>query len=279
LLPQLISRQLLCDNEDARPGQTSRANGNRIGRWSKMQKISATVLVVASLWASGARAQSFTQIDYPGAAPTLVTGINNNGQIVGYYVGSCGGCYHGFVDSGGTFSSPIDYPGAGYTLALGINDNGAIVGASANPTTSGFLYNNGSFSTIVGSSYASGINNVRDEIRATKALTKRPFGVNLVLTQPQEDRLAICLAEGVSIISFFWGQAGPLTAAAHRGGAKVLHTVANADAARISVDDGADAIIAQGWEAGGHVLGRVSTLALVPAVFVKRDHAELPDLG
>ena len=107
---------------------------------------------------------------------------------------------------------------------------------------------------------------VRAEIRATKALTSRPFGVNLVLSEPQEERLAVCLAEGVPIVSFFWGQAGPLTAAAHRGGAKVLHTVATADAARISVDDGADAIVAQGWEAGGHVQGTVATMALAPAV-------------
>ena len=68
------------------------------------------------------------------------------------------------------------------------------------------------------------------------------------------------------VISFFWGQAGSLIEAAHRGGAKVLHTVASAEAARIAVDDGADAIVAQGWEAGGHVHGTVATMALVPAV-------------
>jgi NAD(P)H-dependent flavin oxidoreductase YrpB (nitropropane dioxygenase family) len=107
---------------------------------------------------------------------------------------------------------------------------------------------------------------IRAEIRATKALTDRPFGVNLVLTQPQEDRLVVCLAEGVPIVSFFWGQAGRLIAVAHRGGAKVLHTVASAEAARIAVDNGADAIVAQGWEAGGHVQGTVATMALVPAV-------------
>ena len=90
---------------------------------------------------------------------------------------------------------------------------------------------------------------IRAEIRATKARTDRPFGVNLVLSQSQEERLAICLGEGVPIVSFFWGQAGPLTAAAHRGGAKVLHTAASADAAKVSVDDGADVIVAQGWEA------------------------------
>jgi nitronate monooxygenase len=107
---------------------------------------------------------------------------------------------------------------------------------------------------------------VRAEIRATKALTQRPFGVNLVLTHPQEERLAICLEEGVTVISFFWGQAGALTSVAHRGGAKVVHTAGSAEEARISVEDGADAIVAQGWEAGGHVYGRVATMALVPAV-------------
>src|SRR5258707_12369178 len=67
---------------------------------------------------------------------------------------------------------------------------------------------------------------IRAEIRATKALTNRPFGVNLVLIHAQEDRLAVCLAEGAPVVSFFWGQAGSLIAAAHRGGAKVLHTAA-----------------------------------------------------
>lgn len=107
---------------------------------------------------------------------------------------------------------------------------------------------------------------MRADIRATKALTRKPFGVNLVLTDSQEERLAICLEEGVRVLSFFWGQAGPLTAAAQSGGAKVLHTAATAEQARIAVEDGADAIVAQGWEAGGHVYGTVTTMALVPAV-------------
>jgi nitronate monooxygenase len=107
---------------------------------------------------------------------------------------------------------------------------------------------------------------VREQIRETRALTARPFGVNLVLSQPQVDRLAVCLEEGVPIVSFCWGQAGPLIDVAHRVGAKVLHTVANADAARRAVDEGADVVVAQGWEAGGHVQGEVATMALVPAV-------------
>jgi hypothetical protein len=45
----------------------------------------------------------------------------------------------------------------------------------------------------------------RQVIRKTRSLTSRPFGVNLVLAWPQEERLAICLEEGVSIISFSFG--------------------------------------------------------------------------
>jgi nitronate monooxygenase len=112
----------------------------------------------------------------------------------------------------------------------------------------------------------SSADDMRREIRKTRELTGRPFGVNLVLNWPQEDRLEVCLEEGVPIISFFWGQAGPLIEVAHRGGAKVLHTIASADAARRAVDDGADIIVAQGWEAGGHVHGKVATMALVPTV-------------
>ena len=51
---------------------------------------------------------------------------------------------------------------------------------------------------------------VRSNIRATRAITKQPFGVNLNLNWPQEDRLAVCLDEGVTIISFFWGHSTAL---------------------------------------------------------------------
>src|SRR5436190_18161474 len=51
----------------------------------------------------------------------------------------------------------------------------------------------------------SSIDAVRDQIRQTRARTARPFGVNLVLAWPQDERLAVCLAEHVPIISLFWG--------------------------------------------------------------------------
>lgn len=108
---------------------------------------------------------------------------------------------------------------------------------------------------------------VRAEIRATKSLASKPFGVNLVLPQHQEERLSIALSEGVKVISFFWEIADSrLIEAAHAGGAVVLQTVASAEQARIAVNNGADVVVAQGWEAGGHIRGTVTTLALIPAV-------------
>ncbi len=107
---------------------------------------------------------------------------------------------------------------------------------------------------------------MRKQIRDTRALTAKPFGVNLNLEFPQEERLAVCVAEKVPIISFFWRDPAALVPRAKQAGVIVLHTVGSVEAARRAVDCGVDVIVAQGWEAGGHVRGRVATLPLVPAV-------------
>ena len=107
---------------------------------------------------------------------------------------------------------------------------------------------------------------MRQQIREMHTLTSRPFGVNLVLDFPQEERLAVCLEERVPIISFFWRDPSHLVPRAKEGGAIVMHTVGSAADARRAVDAGVDVIVAQGWEAGGHVRGSVATMPLVPAV-------------
>jgi nitronate monooxygenase len=106
----------------------------------------------------------------------------------------------------------------------------------------------------------------RDEIRKTRALTSRPFGVNLLLNFPIDVQLAICLEESVAAISFFWGDPSPYIQLAHDAGVLVIHQVGSVEAALRSADAGVDVIIAQGIEAGGHVEGDLSTLALVPQV-------------
>jgi NAD(P)H-dependent flavin oxidoreductase YrpB (nitropropane dioxygenase family) len=107
---------------------------------------------------------------------------------------------------------------------------------------------------------------VRAAIRETRALTDRPFGVNLVLAFPQSERFAVCLEEQVPVISLFWGDPAPFVERAHAAGAAVTSTVASAAQAREVVAAGVDVVVAQGWEAGGHVLGEVATLPLTRAV-------------
>lgn len=110
------------------------------------------------------------------------------------------------------------------------------------------------------------IDTLRKIVRSTRALTPAPFAANLNMEFPQEERLEACLEEGVPIISFFWRNPGRLIGKAKDAGAIVLHTVGDAEAARRAVDNGVDVIVAQGWEAGGHVSGTVATMPLVPAV-------------
>jgi NAD(P)H-dependent flavin oxidoreductase YrpB (nitropropane dioxygenase family) len=105
-----------------------------------------------------------------------------------------------------------------------------------------------------------------ERIRATRALTDRPFGVNVVLEWDQHERVRTCAEESVAVVSTFWGDPRPYVDAIHAGGALHLHSVGSAEEARRAVAAGVDVIVAQGWEAGGRVRGEVSTLALVPAV-------------
>jgi nitronate monooxygenase len=107
---------------------------------------------------------------------------------------------------------------------------------------------------------------MRRQIKEVRALTSRPFGVNLNLDFPQQERLAICLEEGIPVISFFWQDPSALVPRAKSGNAIVMHTVGSAADAKRAVDCGVDIVVAQGWEAGGHVRGTVATMPLIPAV-------------
>ncbi len=103
-------------------------------------------------------------------------------------------------------------------------------------------------------------------VRETIALTPRPFGANLVLEWDQHERLDAALDAGLRIVSLTWGDPAPYVAAVHDAGGIVLHTVGSAEEAKGAVAAGVDVVVAQGWESGGHVWGRVATLPLVPAV-------------
>ncbi len=113
-------------------------------------------------------------------------------------------------------------------------------------------------------------NAIRDQIRRTRALTTAPFGVNIVPTSvpPEgfEAQLAVCLEERVPVLSLFWCDAEPYVERAHAAGMLVMHQVGSAEEARRAVAGGVDVIVAQGFEAGGHVRGEVGVLPLVTAV-------------
>jgi nitronate monooxygenase len=107
---------------------------------------------------------------------------------------------------------------------------------------------------------------IREKIRATRSLTDRPFGVNLAMNLDQHERLRVCFEEAVKIISFFWGDPSPYVDSVHQNGGLVMQTVGSAEEARRVHALGVDMVVAQGWEAGGHVWGTVATFPLVPRV-------------
>jgi nitronate monooxygenase len=107
---------------------------------------------------------------------------------------------------------------------------------------------------------------LREQIRQVQRVADGPFCVNLVLDFDQEERLAVALEERTPWISFSWGVRPHLIEHARAGGAGVMVQVASAEAAREAAQAGADALIVQGVEAGGHVESVVGLLPLLVEV-------------
>lgn len=110
---------------------------------------------------------------------------------------------------------------------------------------------------------------IRERTARIRALTDAPFGLNLLLFNADGDALAALLAERPRVASFAWPRGDQLLdevfARAHDAGCLVMHMVARTDEARRAAGAGADAVVAQGSEGGGHV-GVMGTMALVPQV-------------
>ena len=111
---------------------------------------------------------------------------------------------------------------------------------------------------------------IRREVAAVRARTDRPFGVNLIPygTDPAllEEELAACFEARVHSLCFFWEVRPDLVARARQAGCLVLYQVGTLADARAAERAGADVVICQGVEAGGHVHGTVSSLVLLPQV-------------
>ncbi len=111
-----------------------------------------------------------------------------------------------------------------------------------------------------------GAETARKMIQETRALTSKPFAPNLLMSYPYEEEMEVCLKERVPAVCFYWGDPAPHVARFHAAGAVVLLQVGSVAEAERAVDAGVDIIVAQGWEAGGHVRGSIATLPLVPSV-------------
>lgn len=107
------------------------------------------------------------------------------------------------------------------------------------------------------------------DIDETWAMSNGAFGVNIRADLDQIELIQAALDRGVSIVHLFWGD--PQTSVRHiraadAVGVKILVTVGDADAAKRALDAGVDGLVAQGIEAGGHVLGETPLEILLPAV-------------
>lgn len=107
---------------------------------------------------------------------------------------------------------------------------------------------------------------LREQIHICKSLTDKPFGVNLMLMNPCADEMAqVIVEEGVQVVTTGAGSPGKYIPAWKEAGIKVFPVVAASILAKRLVNLGADAVIAEGTESGGHV-GEMTTMALVPQV-------------
>ena len=114
---------------------------------------------------------------------------------------------------------------------------------------------------------------IREEIRKAKKLTSKPFGVNVMLMMPHADQVAklIC-EENVPVVTTGAGSPGKYMQMWKEHNIKVIPVVASVALAKRMEKCGADAVIAEGTESGGHI-GQLTTMALVPQV---KDAVSIP---
>lgn len=107
---------------------------------------------------------------------------------------------------------------------------------------------------------------IREEIRIAKKLTNKPFGVNIMLMSEHADEVAkLVCEEGVEVVTTGAGSPGKYMNMWKEHGIKVIPVVASVALAKRMEKMGADAIIAEGTESGGHI-GQLTTMALIPQV-------------
>ena len=107
---------------------------------------------------------------------------------------------------------------------------------------------------------------VRDQVRKAKELTDKPFGVNIMLMSPYADEVAkVIVEEGVKVVTTGAGNPEKYMKMWKEAGVKVIPVVASVALAKRMERCGADALVAEGCEAGGHI-GESTTMVLVPQI-------------
>ncbi|MDD4335152.1 MAG: enoyl-[acyl-carrier-protein] reductase FabK [Desulfotomaculaceae bacterium] len=114
---------------------------------------------------------------------------------------------------------------------------------------------------------------LKEQLHKTRLLTKKPFGVNVMLRSPYlEEIMEILLAEPVAVVTTGAGNPGKYVPALRELGTKVIPLVSSVALAKRLTRSGVDAFIAEGMESGGHI-GELTSMALVPQVV---DAVDLP---
>ena len=107
---------------------------------------------------------------------------------------------------------------------------------------------------------------VREEIRKAKELTDKPCGVNVMLMNPNAAEVAqVVIEEGIQVVTTGAGNPAKLIPMWKKAGVRVIPVVASVAMARMMEKAGADAVVAEGTESGGHI-GSATTMTLVPQV-------------
>ena len=107
---------------------------------------------------------------------------------------------------------------------------------------------------------------LRDEIRSARILTKKPFGVNLMLKSPDlEAYLQVIIEEGVAGVTTGAGNPLPYIPRLKEAGVRVFPVVPSVRLAKRMEENGADGVVVEGMEAGGHI-GELTTMTLIPQV-------------
>lgn len=135
----------------------------------------------------------------------------------------------------------------------------------AESTIASAVTNAGGLGLIAGGSAP--IDYLRDQIRKTKAAVNgKPFGVNIMLMSPNAEDLAkLVIEEGVPVVTTGAGNPGKYMAAWKEAGIKVIPVIPSVALAKRMERAGADAVVAEGTESGGHI-GENTTMCLVPQV-------------